>query len=126
MALVSGYSMKTSIQFYTSHFYRPQRSWGKVTPPPTRYTPRGQVHPHTRYTPRPGTPPGTRYTPRDQVHPPPLPPPGSCACWEIRATSGRYASYWNAFLLSVSVSFSVILSVNTPLQTQTLPRRNLW
>ena len=36
---------------------------------------------------------GGRYTPRDQVHPPP-----SSACWEIRATSGRYASYWNAFL----------------------------
>ena len=31
--------------------------------------------------------------PRDQVHPP------SSACWEIRATSGWYASYWNAFLL---------------------------
>ena len=25
-------------------------------------------------------------------------PPGS-ACWEIRTTSGRYASYWNAILL---------------------------
>ena len=31
-------------------------------------------------------PPGTRYT------------PGNSARWEIRATSGRYASYWNAFL----------------------------
>ena len=27
------------------------------------------------------------------------PPPGSSLCWEIRTTSGRYASYWNAFLL---------------------------
>ena len=36
----------------------------------------GQVHP-----------PGTRYT------------PPSSACREIRATSGWYASYWNAFLL---------------------------
>ena len=26
------------------------------------------------------------------------PPPPSSACWEIRATSGRYASYWNAYL----------------------------
>ena len=26
------------------------------------------------------------------------PPPGSRACWEIRSTSGRYASYWNAIL----------------------------
>ena len=57
--------------------------------------------------PRPGTPPGTRYTPQNQVHPPKpgTPPktrytsPGSSACWEIQATSGRYASYWNAFLL---------------------------
>ena len=55
----------------------------------------GQVHPQTRYT------------PRDQVHPLPGPgtpplwvevPPRSSACWEIQATSGRYASYWNAFL----------------------------
>ena len=26
-------------------------------------------------------------------------PPRSSACWEIWATSGQYASYWNAFLL---------------------------
>ena len=95
------------------YFYRPERSWAKVmflqasvilltggcvcqvpppgpgTPPGTRCTPQDQVPPQdqvhppgTRYTPRgPGTPP------RDQVHPP-----------EIRPTSGRYASYWNAFL----------------------------
>ena len=30
-----------------------------------------------------------------QVH------PGISACWEIRATSGRYASYWNAFLFGI-------------------------
>ena len=36
-------------------------------------------------------PPG-RYTPQAGT------PPGSGACWEIRATSGRYVSYWNAFL----------------------------
>ena len=28
-----------------------------------------------------------------------LPSPSS-ACWEIRSTSGRYASYWNAYLFS--------------------------
>ena len=50
--------------------------------PRTRYAPRDQVH----IPPRPGTPP------RDQVH-----PPQSSACWEIRTTRGRYASYWNAF-----------------------------
>ena len=63
---------------------------------------RGQVHPPGRYTPRlvhplpladtpPGRYPPSRYTPW-QVH------PQSSACWEIRATSGRYASYLNASL----------------------------
>ena len=69
------------------------------TPPPA-----GTL-PGTRYTPS-----GTRYNPPDQVHLPgqvhprnqvPHPGPGTPlgACQEIRATSGRYASYWNAFLL---------------------------
>ena len=42
----------------------------------------------------------------DSVHagiPPPL-PPGSRACWEIRSTSGRYASYWNAILFRYVVA----------------------
>ena len=43
--------------------------------------------PRDQVPPRPGTPPRSRYTPT------------SSACWEIWATSGRYASYWNAFLL---------------------------
>ena len=38
--------------------------------------------------------PLTRY-PQDQVY-----PPGNSACWEILETSGRYASYWNAFLFN--------------------------
>ena len=51
----------------------------------------------TRYTPPPGpgAPRGTRYTPWDQVH-----PPWRRACWEIRSTCGRYASYWNAIFVS--------------------------
>ena len=63
---------------------------------PEAGTPPGQVHPQDRYTPRQvhpprtSTPPG-KYTPLDRYT------PGSSACWEIRATSGRYASYWNAF-----------------------------
>ena len=57
--------------------------------PRTRYTPPGPGTP-----PRPGSPPGTGT------------PPGS---WEIRATSGRYASYWNAFLLDlISDSIKVV------------------
>ena len=31
------------------------------------------------------------------------PPPPSSSCWEIRATSGRYASYWNAHLFYNSI-----------------------
>ena len=83
-------------------FYHPQRSWGKVifsqasvilstgggdtwagTPPAGPGAPPDQIHP-----PGPGTPPG-----------PDTPPATSSACWEIWATSGRYTSYWNAFLL---------------------------
>ena len=54
--------------------------------PEGRYTPHsGQVHPLGRYTPQAGTPQaGT--------------PPGTSVCWAIWATSGRYATYWNAFL----------------------------
>ena len=75
---------------------------GQVPPPmqvhpPGRYTPPGQdpppqqvhlpgqVHPLSRYTQLVRNPP-SRYTPQ------------SSTCWEIWATSGRYASYWNAFL----------------------------
>ena len=105
---------------YLGRYPRPPGRYthlGPGTPTGTRYTP-DQVHPlpqaGTPLPPIPGTPPTprTRYTPRDQVHPPGpgTPPrqvhppdqvhlpPGSSACWEIRATSGRYASYWNAFL----------------------------
>ena len=62
----------------------------QVHPPMTRYTPlwAGTLTPWTRY------PAGTRYTQRDQVQPP------SSTCWEIRATSGWYASYWNAFFFN--------------------------
>ena len=88
---------------------------GPGTPPRTRYPPWDQVHPPPwdQVHPGPGTPPGTRYTPPGtrcpprqvpprqvhplgpgtprQVHPLPTPAHGYCC--------GRYASYWNAFLL---------------------------
>ena len=90
---------------------------GPGTSPRTRYTPQDQVHPlpRTRYTPLPGTryTPRTRYTPqgpgtplRDQVHPP------ISACWEIQTTSGRYASYWNAFLFFRITLFYDLLIAN--------------
>ena len=50
----------------------------------------------------PGTLPKSR-PPREQTHPsrsrhPRKQTPLCSACWEIRSTSGRYASYWNAIL----------------------------
>ena len=69
--------------------------------PPGRYTPRAgtrpgrytpwQVHPHRQVH-----PPG-RYTPPRQVHPWQVHTPPTVHAG-IRSTSGRYASYWNAFL----------------------------
>ena len=53
--------------------------------------------PPDQASPRPSTPP------KDQSGTPPtrqVPPPPSRAYWEIRSTSGRYASYWNALLFT--------------------------
>ena len=84
-------------------------------PPPDQVHPLPQIRytPWTRYTPQDQVhPPWTRFTPQDQVHPqdqlhpldqvPPLwtrYTPWLRACWKIRSTRGRYASYWNAILL---------------------------
>ena len=47
------------------------------------------------------TPP-TRHPPPEQTH-----TPRSKACWEIRSTSGRYASYWNAILLVSTIKMDL-------------------
>ena len=57
-------------------------------PPRTRQTPPRQGRP----PPGPGRPPQTRHPPPPDQAPPPE------ADSSIRSTSGRYASYWNAFL----------------------------
>ena len=44
------------------------------------------------------TPPGSRHSLWEQTPPQEQTNPRSSACLEIRATSGRYASYWNACL----------------------------
>ena len=83
----------------------PQCMLGCQTPP-TRQTPPDRADP-----PGPGRPPRTRQTPPDQADPPgpgrsprtrqipngPGRPPRE-ADSSIRSMSGRYASYWNAFL----------------------------
>ena len=75
--------------------------------PPDQADPPGPGRPHwTRQTPPgPGRPPRTRQTPWDQADTPQTrqtprdqaDPPWEADC-SIRSTSGRYASYWNAFL----------------------------
>ena len=74
------------------------------TPPPT---PRSDTLPQDQADPPDQTPPWDQADPLDQTPPPttrqtPLPgsdtpPPREADC-SRRSTSGRYASYWNAFL----------------------------
>ena len=84
------------------HFYRPQRSWAKVMflqASVILSTPGGGVS--GKEPPRQGDPPGSR-PPRTRPprcrHTPPVQTPPREADSSIRSTSGRYASYWNAFL----------------------------
>ena len=111
--------------------YRPQRSYGKVmflhlsvilftgvsaTPTPGKTHPPLGRHPLGRHPPPCGHPTGQ--TPPCTVHP------------GIRSTSGRYASYWNAYLFNFVWQFfncwlyvdlcSIFVSCNTeqiPIQT---------
>ena len=123
------HTFETEMSPVCDTYYWPQRSWAKViflqasvcprggrgvclsaywdTHPPLEQTPPDQAHtppgadtpPQTR-PPGPDTPPPrsrhprTRCTPRTRHTPPREPDSG------IRSTSGRYASYWNAFLFS--------------------------
>ena len=52
-----------------------------------------------------GTPPTPGADPPDQA-PPGSDTPQRSACWEIQATSGRYASYWNAVLFMFMYVFT--------------------
>ena len=75
------------------HFYhRPQRSWAKVIFSQTSVCPRGvSASVHAGIYP-------------ESTHPPDqTPPPPREADLSIRSTSGRYASYWNAFLFTFIV-----------------------
>ena len=111
------------------HIYRPQRSWAKVIFSQASVCPQeagvsASVHAGI-YPPDQADPPGAD-TPPDQAdtippgpgRPPPRPgrpPPDQAdparpgrppreADFSIRSTSGRYASYWNAFLFSNNIS----------------------
>ena len=81
---------------------------------PREQTPPGSRTPWSRHPPQEQTPPGSRHPPGADPPGPDTPPP----IWEqtlprnrpppgIRSMSGRYASYWNAFLFDIF--FHVIL-----------------
>ena len=108
--------------WYTIHLDQRQAlPWDKTIPgtrtPRTRHT-CGTRPPRTRHppgpdTPRPnslapGTPSGTRHSPWPGT---PLGPgtPQLSVCWEIRATSRRYAPYWNAILLWKSLMPALLI-----------------
>ena len=75
------------------------------TPPrahtPRAHTPHGSRHPQSRHPPEQTPPPRSRQPPPEQT-PPKSRPPHRRACWEIRSTRGRFASYWNAILFLVA------------------------
>ena len=92
--------------------------------PPGRYTPwagtpPGQVHPPGRYTPWAGTPP-SRYTLPWAGTPPPAMHAG------IRSTSGRYTSYWNAFLFKNKSYLPIQCGVNSSVQTASEKCNHSW
>ena len=77
---------------------------GHMTPRPSGQAPPGQTPPPRQVTPLGRHPPGRHPrgkadTPLARQTPPSKEPPSlRTACLEIRSTSGRYASYWNAIL----------------------------
>ena len=93
-------------------------------PPPGPDTPSPRTrHPPREHTPpRPGTDPQTPPPPTRHPSPPTRhtsPPPREADC-SIRLTSGRYASYWNAFLFTL---FSVRQLVHAEDRTHPTPVR---
>ena len=91
---------------YTSWAGTPP-SW--VGTPPGRYTPLG------RYTPRQVHPPGRYTPPAGQVHTPPAVRAG------IRSTSGQYASYFNAYLLSQIILHEKVILKHSPAKFTIVP-----
>ena len=104
------------------HIYCPQRSWNKVMFSQTcviLFTVGGvSASVHAEIHPREQTPPPPRAdTPQEQTPPEQIPPradtPQCRACWEIRSTRGRYATYWNAILLILTPYGKCYSSIGT-------------
>ena len=76
----------------------PQCMMGYTPPPGSRHPLRKQTSPRSRHPPQEAD-----TSPRSRL------PPLLSPCWEIRATSRRYVSYWNAYLLALQLVFSLIV-----------------
>ena len=135
--------MEEECSHMLSHCYRTQTKYHPVqvqTPPPRTGTPLGryipllvQVHPQEgtplpeQVHPQAGTPPGQvhplagtppgRYTPR-RVGTHPRPPAVHAG---IRSTSGQYASYWNAYLLSQIILHEKVILKHSPAKFTIVP-----
>ena len=102
--------------------YRPQRSWAKVIFSQACVCPQGgSTSVHTGIYPpesRPPPPP-SRHPPWDQTSPWSRQPPGAdipgkqTPAYGQWSTSGRFASYWNAFLLNATNTEPVLGSIHT-------------
>ena len=81
---------------------------GEPPPPGTRQTPPDQAD----TPPGPGRhPPGPGRPPQDQADPPPgtwqtPPQEADCSIWSM---SSQYASYWNAFLLTIELQYQCVV-----------------
>ena len=83
---------------------RSDTPWDQTPPeqtPPRADTTPEQTAPWSRHPPGADTSPWSRHLPREQTPPPPRADSG------IRSASGRYASYWNAFLFGWDVCRSL-------------------
>ena len=87
--------LHVSVILFTGGWCLPQLHAG-IHPPPSRKTPGRPSPPRNTPGRHPLPQEDTRKTPPQED-----PPPRSSACWEIRATSGWYSSYWNAYLLNI-------------------------
>ena len=66
-------------------------------------------------------------TPLERQTPPGKETPLHSACWEIRSTCGRYASYWNAILvIAAKLSGKVHKWDFRPLQYQLMSMVSMW
>ena len=95
------------------YIYRPQRSWGKVMFSVACV--KNSVHRGVSDPLHAGIPPQTLWDQTPPTTRPPLgqDPPGPDPIQVIWATSGRYASYWNAILFCHSMKKNTVFACST-------------